>query len=438
MACQAAVSRSRIAASASAGVFQPSVLRGRPFSSSATAASSAGVCPARDVPLGKYWRSSPLVFSLLPRCQGACGSQKKISQSASTAICACARISQPWSQASDRRSASGSPAITGVSASATAAASRPAGSGTSIVNRVARSTSVPPAVSPAAPPSRPPPQCPGTARSAASAGRSLIITIPGIFPRRSPPARRGLRSAPPVRRLARSSPRRAPPPPGRARLAQRPPGPQARRQLPPQRPPALHIQRLVDRLVRHPHLRPARELQSQPRAHLLRRPLPIQLAVTPAAQFHVPRERSGLRPRPPQLRQRLLPHRPVPPGRPVPRHLPADRRGRPPDPRPDHPVRLLPRQPQRDLLPLRQRQVPPRHRPRPVPLPPPGHPEPAPRPIRTTRRHPRIPRRHPRPHQIPEPLPHHPRHLPAPPPHHTHNDLHIRKPLQPPVESAAF
>jgi hypothetical protein len=26
--------------------------------------------------LGKYWRSSPLVFSLLPRCQGECGSQK--------------------------------------------------------------------------------------------------------------------------------------------------------------------------------------------------------------------------------------------------------------------------------------------------------------------------------------------------------------------------
>jgi hypothetical protein len=28
------------------------------------------------VPLGKYWRSSPLVFSLVPRCQGLCGSQQ--------------------------------------------------------------------------------------------------------------------------------------------------------------------------------------------------------------------------------------------------------------------------------------------------------------------------------------------------------------------------
>jgi RNA-directed DNA polymerase len=32
--------------------------------------------PARSVPLGKYWRSSPLVFSLVPRCHGLCGSQK--------------------------------------------------------------------------------------------------------------------------------------------------------------------------------------------------------------------------------------------------------------------------------------------------------------------------------------------------------------------------
>ena len=30
----------------------------------------------RSVPLGKYWRSSPLVFSLLGRCHGECGSQK--------------------------------------------------------------------------------------------------------------------------------------------------------------------------------------------------------------------------------------------------------------------------------------------------------------------------------------------------------------------------
>ena len=43
----------------SAGVSQPSVLRGRPLSSAATAARCSGVWTARSVPLGKYWRSSP-------------------------------------------------------------------------------------------------------------------------------------------------------------------------------------------------------------------------------------------------------------------------------------------------------------------------------------------------------------------------------------------
>ena len=28
------------------------------------------------IQVGKYWRSRPLVFSLVPRCHGACGSQK--------------------------------------------------------------------------------------------------------------------------------------------------------------------------------------------------------------------------------------------------------------------------------------------------------------------------------------------------------------------------
>jgi hypothetical protein len=30
----------------------------------------------RLLPFGRYWRSSPLLFSFDPRCQGACGSQK--------------------------------------------------------------------------------------------------------------------------------------------------------------------------------------------------------------------------------------------------------------------------------------------------------------------------------------------------------------------------
>ena len=50
--------------------------RGRPLSSAAICASCSGVQMLRSVFLGRYWRSSPLVFSLLPRCQGECGSAK--------------------------------------------------------------------------------------------------------------------------------------------------------------------------------------------------------------------------------------------------------------------------------------------------------------------------------------------------------------------------
>ena len=60
----------------SAGVFQPRVLRGRLLSAAATASRSVGECLWRSVPLGKYWRRRPLVFSLVPRCHGLWGSQK--------------------------------------------------------------------------------------------------------------------------------------------------------------------------------------------------------------------------------------------------------------------------------------------------------------------------------------------------------------------------
>src|ERR1700678_2135101 len=56
--------------SASAGVFQSSVFRGRELRAAATAAISLALCMLRSVPLGKYWRSSPLVFSLVPGCHG--------------------------------------------------------------------------------------------------------------------------------------------------------------------------------------------------------------------------------------------------------------------------------------------------------------------------------------------------------------------------------
>ena len=60
----------------SVGVSQSRDRRGRPLSSSATVCSWSGSWTRRSVPLGKYWRRSPLVFSLLPRCQGEPGSQK--------------------------------------------------------------------------------------------------------------------------------------------------------------------------------------------------------------------------------------------------------------------------------------------------------------------------------------------------------------------------
>jgi hypothetical protein len=45
------------------GVFQPRVFRGLLLRAIATAARSSALCALRSVPFGKYWRSSPLVFS---------------------------------------------------------------------------------------------------------------------------------------------------------------------------------------------------------------------------------------------------------------------------------------------------------------------------------------------------------------------------------------
>ena len=71
------------------GVSQFSVLRGRSLSWSAMASRSASVRSDRSVPLGMYWRNSPFVFSLVPRCQGECGSQKYTSRPSSEAILRC-------------------------------------------------------------------------------------------------------------------------------------------------------------------------------------------------------------------------------------------------------------------------------------------------------------------------------------------------------------
>lgn len=149
---------------------------------------------------------------------------------------------------------------------------------------------------------RSPSQCPGTARSSASAGRSLMSTMPGICPRRS---------ATPRDRL-------------------RPPGPQAARELAAQVAAALHVQALVDGLVAHPHRLVVRELQAQPASDLARRPPLLEprldaLEERPRCELgrfggdglgHAPLVRL---------------HGPVA-GAAVRRHLAAYRRGRPADP----------------------------------------------------------------------------------------------------------
>ena len=65
-----------VSASLSDGVFQLRVCLGRPLREWAALSRSSWVSLDMSVPLGKYWRRSPLVFSLDPRCHGLLGSQK--------------------------------------------------------------------------------------------------------------------------------------------------------------------------------------------------------------------------------------------------------------------------------------------------------------------------------------------------------------------------
>src|SRR5215217_1914502 len=130
-----------------------------------------------------------------------------------------------------------------------------------IVNRVVRSTRVPIAELPN-PKMRSPSQWPGTARSAASAGRWLI-RISG--------ARQDL-------------PR---PAAARPRHPQRPPGAQAGGQLAAQRPAALHVQRLVDGFVTDAHGLIVGEVEPQAAGDLFRAPrrgpAPVLPSPMPAA-----------------------------------------------------------------------------------------------------------------------------------------------------------
>src|SRR3954449_2552453 len=176
---------------------------------------------------------------------------------------ACWASSAFWSQVSDRRSCSGRVVIVVAIALRTASAPCPASAGpflarcpwpcpsnrgrcSSIVNRVVRSTRVPIAELPS-PRIRSPSQWPGTARSATSDGRALIMTsgVTNFLPRPRVRAA-GTRSARPVRRQATS--------------------------FALERATSLHVKGLVDGLVRDPHRLIIGEVHRQAVGDLLRAP----------------------------------------------------------------------------------------------------------------------------------------------------------------------
>src|SRR4051812_22320951 len=184
----------------------------------------------------------------------------------------------------------------------------------------------------------------------------------------------------------------------RSRDAQRPAGPQALRQLALQRTAALHVERLVDRLLADPHPRIIRVVEPQPLGDLLRAPghtpAPVLAPPVPPTlprhrragnrssargndstgqpilnvgpQLGVDREFRHLRAAPRPLGMPLCRRRPVvqvaAPRRRIPPQLPRDRRWRPPQVTRDlpHPKALRP--PQRNLLPLGKGQIPSRER----------------------------------------------------------------------------
>jgi hypothetical protein len=84
-------------ASASDGVFQPRDLS-RPSVEFGGDLIEVVVGEAGKVGAGAGGGAAALVFSLVPRCQGECGSQKNTAASAATEKRACSTISSPWSR----------------------------------------------------------------------------------------------------------------------------------------------------------------------------------------------------------------------------------------------------------------------------------------------------------------------------------------------------
>src|SRR5215211_1190084 len=230
----------------------------------------------------------------------------------------------------DRWSCWGSVAILAARASATTSAWCPSGSPTRSTKRLWRSTSVATALI-FLPKSRSPSQWPGTARSSASAGRSLMLIVPRSWPW-------------PVITECPSGRRVACPPT------------QVAGQFPAQRAARLHEQRQVDRLVRHPHLRIVREGSSEPTGDLLRRPAQLELALHHRAEPFAPRQLGSFRPTSSAERIALRPAGAIAARTAVDSHFPRDRRRRPTKPARDRAQRLTTRQAPRDLFAFNQRQ----------------------------------------------------------------------------------
>ena len=135
------------------------------------------------------------MFSLEPRCQGLCGSQKYTAILVFWVSCLCSAISLPWSYVMLWRMGWAMPSSLSVKAymTLTALAGWNSGSLTSMSKRLVRSTKVPTALALPAPLMRSPSQCPGNWRASISGGRIWMLSMSEIWPRRSLPLMRGKR-----------------------------------------------------------------------------------------------------------------------------------------------------------------------------------------------------------------------------------------------------
>ncbi len=136
----------------------------------------------------------------------------------------------------------------------------------------------------------------------------------------------------------------------------RPPGPQTGVQLFAQRSTALDEQRLIDRLVRHPHLRVVWIRESQPRRDLLGRPARLELSLDYRPEPPAAGELRVFWPKRTSTSATIRDERSIPLPPAVGVHLSAHRRRRPIDPSCDRADRASSSEAAGDLLPLFERE----------------------------------------------------------------------------------